>query len=196
MGLLTDDCGDFSLGRTLASGLVALTLLCGGVGGCTAITNNWQTSEGDRVGMVNKISKKGIFWKTYEGQMALEGVASGGNSVGANTWDFSIDNYLATEKQEDYTNQLRRVMDSGQKVKIHYKEMLCTFPWRSGSGVLIESIQPLNVRGIEAKVEKPYLETPVTKGNDSGVTIVDGKTYMLRHDASGKLRVTEMREVQ
>ena len=51
---------------------VAVALLClfalvikatGGV--------NWKFSEGSRSGVVQKISKKGIFWKTWEGELNL-----------------------------------------------------------------------------------------------------------------------------
>ena len=48
--------------------------------------NNFEYSKGTRAGVINKFSEKGIVWKTYEGQIALEGIVSTGESVGANVW--------------------------------------------------------------------------------------------------------------
>lgn len=170
-------------------------------GGCTAITNNWQCSEGQRVGMVNKISKKGLIWKTYEGQMALEGIASDGKSVGANVWDFAIDNYDSSEKQSSLVKQLQESMDSGDKVKIKYKEMVCTWPWRSGSGHLIQEIEPISksrTQGYPAGIEMPEKQESRTSYEGKGQLEVnlDGRNYLLKHDKAGKLKVSELREVQ
>jgi len=198
MGIFTDESGDPKgcAIPALIAGLVALVL--GISGTCTAIGNKWKVSEGDRVGMVNKISEKGMFWNTYEGQVALEGVSSNGKSLGANVWDFSIDNYFPKEKQEGLIKQLQDSMNSGQKVKIHYQEMMHTWPWRSGTGYLIQSVIPLSVgtssnENKEADVARPVDEP---KKTEFGVEVdVDGKKYYLRHDNSGKLKVIELRDI-
>jgi hypothetical protein len=63
--------------RTSASGkalLVALLvlLLAGGAFAAYAwATLNWNYAEGDRVGYVQKLSKKGWFCKTWEGELAM-----------------------------------------------------------------------------------------------------------------------------
>ncbi len=161
------------------------------VGGCTttcSITNRWKVSEGDRVGMVNKISRKGYFWDTFEGQMALEGISSSGSSIGANVWDFAIDNYWPQEKQDAIANQLREVMDSGQKVKIHYQEMACTLPWRSGSNHLIQSIEPIgSIEKAAVSAERPANANYRQNPNGTAATI-DGRHYLLWHDSNGYLK--------
>ena len=191
MGMFTDDYGI----KNTVLGLSAL--LAGGVlmiGGCN-VMNNWKYSEGDRVGMVNKISKKGALWETYEGQMALEGISSSGQSLGANVWDFAIDNYLPESKRLELADKVRTYMDSGQKVKIHYVEMVKTLPWRSESDHLIQSIEPILVSG---RIEQNPAELGVgLRVNLNGTDVyVDKRHYVLKHDADGKLKVLELKEVQ
>jgi hypothetical protein len=169
------------------------------VGGCWKATNNWQYSEGDKVGVINKVSQKGVIdkWKTYEAQMAAEGLVSTGDSMGANLFDFAIDNYLPKDKQEEMANKLRDAMNSGQKVKIHYIQMLNTFPSRSGSNHLIQDIQPVNLGGVENIVQDVSTGSNIVKKTESGVSVyLDNHQYNLRHDASGKLKITEEKEIQ
>lgn len=193
---------DWSLGGFLAAGAAVIAAGTIFVGGCGAICNNWEVSKGERTGMVNKVSRKGYFWKTYEGQMALEGISSSGDSVGANVWDFSIDNNMAHgENIDNLTSKLGQYTDSGTKVKIKYVEMAGTWPWRSGTDHLIQGVEPVAVktdRNYEVpatKLEKE-LTTPDYKNQIGKETTLDGRTYLLRHDKEGKLRITELKEVQ
>jgi len=128
------------------------TLFCAGAilwGSYQGIGNNVEYSQGMRTGMINKISEKGLFWKTYEGQMALEGIVSGNNSVGANVWDFSFDRQARHgENPKELAEKIRQYLESGTKVKVTYVEPLATWPWRSGTDYLIQSVEPV------AKAEK------------------------------------------
>ncbi len=123
--------------RTLAlSGTLAYV-------GCQWVGNDLQYSEGIRTGMINKFSEKGLAWKTYEGQMALEGIV-GGRTVGANVWDFSLDRQARHgEKTEELAQKIRTYLESGTKVKVTYVEPLKTWPWRSGTDYLITSVEPV-----------------------------------------------------
>ncbi len=127
--------------RTLFLGVAALIGSCGGIG------NNIEYSRGERVGMVNKLSEKGLFWKTWEGQMALEGIVSSNNTMGANVWDFSLDREAWNgEDTKELVAKLRGYMQNGAKVKLTYKEPLATWPWRSGTDYLIQSVEPVGER--------------------------------------------------
>jgi len=193
---------DWSFGKVLVTGAAVVAVCTLLIGGCGAVCNNWEVSKGERTGMVNKVSRKGYFWKTYEGQMALEGISSSGGSVGANTWDFSIDNNRAHgENIDDLSNKLSQYMDSGTKVKIQYIEMADTWPWRSGTGYLIQGIEPVAVktdRSHERSATK--LENELTnadsKNQNRKEIMLDGRTYILKHDKEGKLKITELKEVQ
>ena len=63
MGIFTGRYGDIKLGSVL--GTIALAVATT-IGGCKVL-NNYEYSSGSRAGMVNKMSHKGIIWKTYEG---------------------------------------------------------------------------------------------------------------------------------
>ena len=49
-------------------------------------------SEGERTGVIYKISKCGYFWKTWEGEMNLGGMSamSAGKGGSVNIWSFSV----------------------------------------------------------------------------------------------------------
>lgn len=130
----------------------ARTLFCAGAilwGTYQSIGNGIEYSQGIRTGMINKISEKGLFWKTYEGQMALEGIVSGNNSVGANVWDFSLDRQARHgENPKELAEKIRQYLEAGTKVKVTYVEPLATWPWRSGTDYLIQSVE------LVAKAEK------------------------------------------
>ena len=127
------------LGRWARSIIVGSTLLwavCQGVG------NNIHYSGGDRVGVINKISKKGVFWETYEGEMALEGLI-GGQSTGANLWDFSIDKQSRKgENVDSLYKVIKQYMEDGQRVKITYDQPFATWPWRSETDYLVQRVEP------------------------------------------------------
>ncbi|MEK6927599.1 MAG: hypothetical protein AABX11_04140 [Nanoarchaeota archaeon] len=149
--------------------------------------------------MVNKISQKGAIWRTHEGQMALEGISGQGQSLGANVWNFAIDNYLPSDEKQKLVSKLQESMNSGKKVKIHYVEMVRTFPWRSESDVLIQNVD--YIASNDRTEQKPTnLELGANTSsaiNSNGSDVhIDGRHYMLKHDSNGKLRVSEIREVQ
>lgn len=128
-------------GRWIGSIGLAVTLT---YGGCQGIGNNIEYSEGVRAGMINKFSNKGLFWKTYEGQMALEGIVSGKNSVGANVWNFSLDRQARNgENTEELAEKIRQSLETGTKVRVTYVEPLATWPWRSGTDYLIQNVEPV-----------------------------------------------------
>jgi len=116
-------------------------------GGYQGIGNNIEYSEGQRVGVVNKISEKGVIWKTKEGQLSLEGRTSTGDYTGAGVWDFSIDRLAKHgENVDELYSRTRELMEEGQRVKITYKEPLATWPWRAGTTYLIQSVEPLETK--------------------------------------------------
>ncbi len=72
-------------------------------------------SEGFRAGELVKISKKGVLFKTWEGEMS-QGVSD------AQIFKFSI--------EKNKKNVIDKLIDlQGQKVKLTYIERFRTFPW-------------------------------------------------------------------
>lgn len=127
-----------AVGAVVVLGGVALTSGCGAL-------NNYQYSDGVRIGVINKFSKKGTFWKTYEGELVLEGIVSNGQSSGANLWDFSLDNQARHgESVEDLARTIRNCAEGSVKVKIRYNEPWTSWPWRGGTNYLVQSVEPLS----------------------------------------------------
>ncbi|MEX2017323.1 MAG: hypothetical protein WD876_02520 [Candidatus Pacearchaeota archaeon] len=123
----------------------ARTLFVGGFlawTGYQTIGNNIDYSQGQRVGVINKVSEKGLIWTTKEGQLSLEGRTSTGEPTGAGTWDFSIEK--GSKNAEDIYSQIKKYMEDGKRVKISYNEPFATWPWRSETNYLIQSVEPLN----------------------------------------------------
>lgn len=183
--------------RLISAGILGTAALFGAMGGCWAITDRWEVAEGERVGMVNKLSKKGFFFKTLEGQMALEGLSGGGDTVGANTWDFAIDNYLPQEEKDALTDKLRESMDTSKKVKVTYRQMAWTFSWRSGSNYLIQDVMPISRASYreDSGVPKEVSAESDSAYNKNLKVRLDDREYLLRHDEKGKLKVIELKEL-
>jgi hypothetical protein len=69
----------------------------------------WSYSEGERVGILQKLSHKGWVCKTYEGELALY-VISG---VTPQIWDFTVRDPVVAAR----LNQML-----GERVRLHYSE--------------------------------------------------------------------------
>ena len=102
--------------------------------------------EGVRAGNVVRVSKKGIIFKTYEGQLNLQSFgALKGASTFAETFDFSVEN-----NKPDVIRELEAVALSGERVNLHYIKRYNIFPWRGETKYFIVSVERLG--------ERPYTE--------------------------------------
>ena len=75
----------------------------------TLLASWWSYSEGERVGVLQKLSRKGWVCKTYEGELALY-VVSG---VAPQIWNFTV-------RDQKVAGQLNAVL--GERVRLHYSE--------------------------------------------------------------------------
>lgn len=96
-----------------------VTLLPLGCQGCTSGT-------GYRDGVVQKISHKGIVWKTNEAEMRLGGIRKTGEDLAANLWQFSI-------WSPRLMTQLK-ALPSGQYVRLYYRQHRWVWRWKAGTG--------------------------------------------------------------
>jgi hypothetical protein len=102
--------------------------------------------EGVRAGNVVRISKKGIIFKTYEGQLNLQSFgALKGTTPFAETFDFSVE-----KGKPDVIRELEAVALSGERVNLHYIKRYSVFPWRGGSKYFVVSV--------EREGERPFTE--------------------------------------
>ena len=103
-------------------GVAAYLLIC-----------NYTYSEGSRTGYLIKFSKSGYVFKTYEGEMNLGGMNTGGNSVANYLWDFSV---LVSDK--NVIGELS--MYEGKILTVHYKEKLKNMPWQGNTKYFVYRI--------------------------------------------------------
>jgi len=102
--------------------------------------------EGVRAGNVVRVSKKGIIFKTYEGQLNLQSFgALKGTTPFAETFDFSVAN-----NKPEVIRELEAVALSGERVNLHYIKRYNIFPWRGETKYFITSVERLG--------ERPYTE--------------------------------------
>lgn len=98
-------------------------------------------SDGERVGAINKLSRKGFFCKTWEGEMNLGGFrnktttdnnGNSSSSIIANVFAFTVED-------ESLIPAIKESMLSGRTVTITYRQELFTF-CRSDSNYFVTAI--------------------------------------------------------
>ncbi len=109
--------------KKISKRVILLILLAGAIGGAGYLwVCNWTYSEGARAGYLVKISRKGVIFKTYEGQLNLGGFQVPGQTPTLGSiWDFSVlkkDSYQSLQNFE------------GKHVKLYYKEKYKNMPWQ------------------------------------------------------------------
>src|SRR5687768_3057318 len=93
--------------------------------------------EGVRAGTVLRISKKGMIFKTYEGQLNVQtfGAIKGANPI-MEAFDFSV-----SAADEDVVKTLQQVSLSGERVNLHYVARYAAFPWRGDTKYFITKVE-------------------------------------------------------
>ena len=82
--------------------------------------------DGYRVGTILKMSKKGVIFKTYEGELSqgfLEGNQDTAGGVATRVWYFTVEN------DPKVLEQINHAIDTNKKVKAYYKEKYTHLPW-------------------------------------------------------------------
>ena len=110
------------------------------LGGASVSFIYWANfSEGTRSGRLIKMSRRGILFKTHEGQLDVGGLRSapGGSGTGLTSlWDFSVEGGDAKliGALEQY---------QGRPVKLHYKEKYYRFFWRGDTKYFVVRVDAL-----------------------------------------------------
>lgn len=75
-------------------------------------------SSGYRVGTIIKMSKRGIVFKTHEGQLHTGGVTGGAEGeLASSIWDFSVE-----KGNKEVLDRISLAADNQHRVKLHYDE--------------------------------------------------------------------------
>lgn len=90
-------------------------------------------SDGYRSGLLQKFSRKGTLFKTYEGEMILSSVQSSSNvAIASEKFLFSVTN-------TDLANKLDRLQ--GQNIVVHYLQKNAPLAWRGESEYIVDSVR-------------------------------------------------------
>ena len=90
-------------------------------------------SDGYRAGMLQKFSRKGNIFKTYEGEMILSSVQSNKNVT------LASEKFLFSVADKDVALQLETMQ--GKTVVVHYTEKKNTLPWRGETVFIVSSVK-------------------------------------------------------
>ena len=90
-------------------------------------------SDGYRAGMLQKFSRKGNIFKTYEGEMILSSVQSNKNVA------LASEKFIFSVSDKNLALQLDSLQ--GKNVVVHYSEKNNTLPWRGESTYVVNSVK-------------------------------------------------------
>jgi len=85
--------------------------------GVAAFVMMGSYSEGYRTGNLMKLSKKGVVFKTWEGELNVGGFSDGGGDgdMATTVWSFSV-------SDDAIVKEIETAVDKGVKVKLKYVE--------------------------------------------------------------------------
>jgi len=90
-------------------------------------------SDGYRAGLLQKFSRKGNIFKTYEGEMILSSVQSNKNVA------LASEKFVFSVSDNDVALQLEKLQ--GKNVVVHYTEKNQTLPWRGETVFIVSSVK-------------------------------------------------------
>ena len=93
--------------------------------------------EGVRAGTVLRVSKKGMLFKTVEGQLNLQtfGALKGASPI-MESFDFSVES-----NETEVIKNLEESALSGERVNLHYIKRYTTIPWRGDTKYFIIKVE-------------------------------------------------------
>jgi len=90
-------------------------------------------SDGYRSGLLQKFSRKGTIFKTYEGEMILSSVQSNANVP------LASEKFLFSVTDPILANQMQRMQ--GDHIIVHYLEKNAILAWRGESRYIVDSVR-------------------------------------------------------
>ncbi|MCK5782337.1 MAG: 6-phosphogluconate dehydrogenase [Flavobacteriales bacterium] len=111
-------------------------------------------SSGTQAGVVMKISKKGVVFKTWEGRLDMGTVGrSKSSELGTKIFEFSIDG-----SNEALVKKLEEVQLSGQRINLGFEQKYVIFPWQGETKYFATSVESSGVIEEENETGLPQLD--------------------------------------
>ncbi len=89
-------------------------------------------SEGNRAGILQKFSKKGSIFKTYEGELIMSSIASTGNTT------IASEKFFFSVKDENVAKALFEM--EGKNVTLKYEQKRNHMPWSGDTDYFVTGI--------------------------------------------------------
>jgi hypothetical protein len=102
---------------------------------------NVSYSDGYRVGTIQKISKKGVFFKSYEGELAqgfLDANPEMDGGVATRTFSFSV-----PAGSDEVLASIDRAIEHNRRVKLYYEERYRTLPWVGDTKYVVTKVEEI-----------------------------------------------------
>lgn len=93
-------------------------------------------SEGIRAGVPVKFSRKGVIFKTYEGELNVGGLTNSSEGAIPTTWAFTV-----RRSDEEVRRALEQAMTDGSRVKLHYAEKYVQLFWRGDTKYFVRQVE-------------------------------------------------------
>ena len=116
--------------------LFSVLLIGGGIGSYVVFGTY---SDGSRVGNLVKFSRKGVVFKTYEGELDKGGLDQNADGDLSEIWKFSVH-----RGDEAIIQSINTAMEKGQIVRLHYKEKFYQFDWRGDTKYFIDQVDVID----------------------------------------------------
>lgn len=117
----------------LLCAFIVCVMMCSGC----VMFSDYEYSEGHRDGKLQKVSHKGIVWKTWEAEVALEGYSRtkpSDGQTGGNVWSFTA-TVAVTRDLEQYNSE--------ELLRFYYKQKLVALPWRGDTTYFVYRVEKL-----------------------------------------------------
>ena len=95
-------------------------------------------STGVRAGVPVKFSRKGVLFKTYEGELNVGGLTNSSEGAIPTTWEFSV-----ARSEEQVHRDIERAMTEHKRVKLHYVEKYVQLFWRGDTQYFVRKVDIL-----------------------------------------------------
>jgi hypothetical protein len=115
---------------------IALTFLILIIGGYIYWSYFFTFSDGYRAGVLQKFSRKGTIFKTYEGEIILSSVQSNKNVT------LASEKFIFSVSDKNVALQLDTIQ--GKNIVVHYTQKNRALPWRGESPYIVSSAKVSN----------------------------------------------------
>lgn len=120
-------------GKVILSGIAVVAVLFV-LGWGYVIVGSWTYSEGERTGIVTKFSHKGMFVKSWEGELNIGGLEQGGI---AQVWRFTVD-------EPQMVEAVQQAQRSGERVTLKYRQQFQQQSWKGMTDYFIVGVETVD----------------------------------------------------